>query len=489
MKKYNPIYLLAFLFGIFTLSIFFTSCKKDKLNTTSGLQFSNDTLTFDTLFTTLGSTTRFFTIRNKENKAIKISNIHLGGGTDSRYRINVDGDAGTSFTDIEIPAKDSLYVFVEVTIDPNDQTLPYLVLDSVQFQTNGINQHVILQTFGQNAHFFYADSITANTVWNNDLPYVILNYLQINLGAQLCINGGTKVYFGPGAAMVVEGDLKINGTDTNNTVLFRGVRLDEDIAGRPYDDFPGQYAGLFFLRNSTGNINYLEMRNAAYGINVGNIKTTDDPTVNLQTLLDMKWSNAPYVVIKNSKIYNQAYYGIFGFLGRIEAENLLVYNCGTNAVGLYCGGEYDFTNCTFYTRGSAYVSHTKEPLFYINDYFTYSTSSPSILADSTRAYFNNCILYGTLEEEIVTDRETNSTHAFDLLFTNCDLKTQQTLSLPFYNTCKTDDPQFKDVYKNDYHLKSGSPCIDFSNPPSTSTDIDGFSITGAKRDCGAYEYR
>jgi hypothetical protein len=56
-----------------------------------------------------------------------------------------------------------------------------------------------------------------------------------------------------------------------NAVLFRGVRLDKDVADRPYDDFPGQYAGLFFLRRSTGNINYLNMRNSAYGINVGNI--------------------------------------------------------------------------------------------------------------------------------------------------------------------------------------------------------------------------
>lgn len=87
-----------------------SSCKKEQLNTSSGISFSTDTLTFDTLFSTLGSTTRFFTIRNTLKQPIKISNIRLAGGTASAYRINVDGDSGVAFKDIEIPAKDSLYV-------------------------------------------------------------------------------------------------------------------------------------------------------------------------------------------------------------------------------------------------------------------------------------------------------------------------------------------------------------------------------------------
>ena len=158
---------------------FFTSCKKDNLNTSAGVQFSADTLTFDTLFTSLGSTTKFFTIRNNQKDPVVISSIQLASGVASSYRINVDGDSGTVFRDIEIPAKDSIYVFVEVTVDPNAADLPFLIMDSLQFVTNGRSQQVILQAYGQNAHFFNADSIENNTVWNNDLPYVILNYLQI----------------------------------------------------------------------------------------------------------------------------------------------------------------------------------------------------------------------------------------------------------------------------------------------------------------------
>ena len=160
-------------------SAIFSSCKKDKINTNAGVSFSTDTLTFDTLFTSFGSTTKFFTIKNTQKEAIKISSIKLAGGATSSYRMNVDGDAGINFTDVEIPAKDSIYVFVEVTVNPNATALPFILEDSIQFLTNGNLQQVQLNAYGQNAHFFNADSIENNTVWNDDLPYVILNYLQI----------------------------------------------------------------------------------------------------------------------------------------------------------------------------------------------------------------------------------------------------------------------------------------------------------------------
>ena len=478
-------YHLGFLFlTIIFLSQFLSSCKKDKFNTSSGIAFSTDTLTFDTLFTTLGSTTKYFTIRNNEKQAIKVSSIRLAGGNTSSYRINVDGDAGTSFSDIEIPAKDSLYVFVEVTINPNAANLPFIVEDSIQFVTNGKLQQVQLNAYGQNAHFFNADSIENNTVWNDDLPYVILNYLQIKQGACLTINAGCEVYFGGGAAMIVEGCLNVEGTDTSNMVTFRGVRLDKDVADRPYDDFPGQYAGVFFLRNSTGNIKYLKMRNGAYGINVGNIRTTDDAAQNLTLLQNMSLANAPVVTIENSKIYNQAFYGLFGFFGQISATNTLIYNCGTNVVGLYCGGNYEFLNCTFYTRGSAYISHSKDAVFYINNFF--DAVEPVIFPDTTRAIFSNCIVYGTLENEIVAQDATDNTHRIDLQFHNSVVKTNLTLGLPLFHNCNANDPQFEEVFKNNYKLKTTSSAANIGSSPFPAIDIDGF-IRNNPPDAGAYE--
>ncbi|HRG35133.1 MAG TPA: hypothetical protein PK355_02550 [Chitinophagales bacterium] len=480
-------YRMLLLFGV--LFIFsFTACKKEQLNTSSGISFSTDTLSFDTLFSTLGSSTRFITIKYTHKQAIKISNIQLAGGITSPYRINVDGDAGTSFNDIEIPAKDSIYVFVEVTINPTAANLPFIVEDSVQFQTNGILQQVQLNAYGQNAHFFNGDSIENNTVWNDDLPYVILNYLQIKSGASLSIQAGCDVYFGSNAALLVEGDLNVNGTDTSNMVTFRGVRLDKDIADRSYDDFPGQYAGVFFLRNSNGNIEYLNMRNSLYGINVGNIKTSDDPDENLAALQAMSISNAPTLTIKNSKIYNHAFYGLFGFLGKIYAENTLIYNCGKNVVGLFDGGDYQFLNCTFYNRSSAYISHAKEPLLYMNDYFKIGDNT-YVIADAATAIFENCIMSGTLEEEIIKDDITQNPLPISLSFDHCVVKTKEPLNAPTFLNCKNENPVFKDIFKNDFHLKSTSPCVGFSTSNFPIIDIDGFARANTPTDCGAYIFQ
>ena len=473
---------------VFVVFIFISSCKKEQLNTTSGISFSTDTLTFDTLFSTIGSTTRFFTLRNTTKQPIKISNIRLAGGSSSRYRINVDGDSGVLFKNIEIPAKDSLYVFVEVTVNPTAANLPFLVEDSIQFVTNGHLQQVQLNAYGQNAHFFNGDSIETNTIWNDDLPYIILNYLQIKSSATLTINKGCKVYFGSGAALLVEGSLNIVGTDTANMVTFRGVRLDKDIAGRSYDDFPGQYSGVFFLRGSIGNIEYLSMRNSLYGINVGNIKTSDDPNQNMHALQAMSITNAPNVSIKNSKIYNHAFYGLFGFLGKIYAENTLVYNCGKNVIGLYDGGQYEFQSCTFYARSSTYISHAKDPMCYFNDYFKINDNT-YLFADAAAALFENCIVYGTLENEIVIDDNTSNTLVIDTKFDHCVLKAKPPFSPSVFVNYKLDDPQFIDLYKNNFGLKSTSPCRDYSTAFFPTKDIEGFFRTGAVTDCGAYIYR
>ncbi|HMS53283.1 MAG TPA: hypothetical protein PKD56_13205, partial [Chitinophagales bacterium] len=143
------------------------------------LTFSDDTLQFDTVFTTMGSTTNYFLAFNKSASKVKISNIRLGNGSQSAYRINVDGINGYEFKDVELWANDSLYIFVEVTIDPTDLNTPFVVQDSVIFETNGNLQYVPLVAWGQNAHFFGPNTpngslvgTTADTTWTNDKPYV-----------------------------------------------------------------------------------------------------------------------------------------------------------------------------------------------------------------------------------------------------------------------------------------------------------------------------
>src|SRR3989304_7063497 len=97
---------------LFTIYFSILSCKKDAIITdpSAKLEFSTDTVIFDTVFTTIGSTTHFLKVYNRNNKKIIISSIWLAGGNSSRFRMNVDGMPATYVTDIEIPKKDSLYI-------------------------------------------------------------------------------------------------------------------------------------------------------------------------------------------------------------------------------------------------------------------------------------------------------------------------------------------------------------------------------------------
>ena len=144
------------------------SCQKERFTTASEdkLTFSTDTLRFDTAFTQLGSATRYFKIYNPHNRRIRISRIYLEQGDQSRFQLNVDGLPGSEHLDLEIAVNDSMYVFAEVTINPNQpaSASPFVIQENLVFETNGNEQKVILEAWGQNAVYlpsrFSADSIT-----------------------------------------------------------------------------------------------------------------------------------------------------------------------------------------------------------------------------------------------------------------------------------------------------------------------------------------
>ena len=66
------------------------------------LAFSTDTVAFDTLFTQVSSSTYSFLIYNRNKADLRIATARLAGGDVSPYRINMDGLAGSSFSDIAV---------------------------------------------------------------------------------------------------------------------------------------------------------------------------------------------------------------------------------------------------------------------------------------------------------------------------------------------------------------------------------------------------
>jgi len=169
---------------ILAILLIHPGCKREEDDITSDpnakLTFSTDTVMFDTVFTTLGSVTKRFKVFNLNDKSVTISSIMLSRGTSSPFRINIDGESSTKIENYTVLPKDSFYVFVEVTIDPNSQNLPFIVRDSIVFITNNNFQDIKLISWGQNAHYFKNEIIPCNALWTNELPYVIFDSILID---------------------------------------------------------------------------------------------------------------------------------------------------------------------------------------------------------------------------------------------------------------------------------------------------------------------
>ncbi len=238
-----------------------TSCRKDfdTVPSFGKLEFSKDTVYLDTIFTNIGSATYNLKIYNRSNKDITIPTIQLENGNNSHYRLNVDGIAGKNFTNIDILAKDSIYVFVETTIDINSVPNP-LYTDKILFDNGNNQQHVNLVTLVKDAHFIYpgrnptnfkidtltldgqATSIKGRFLTNSELtftntkPYVIYGYAAVPATKTLTVDAGAKIHFHANSGLIVDKDatLHVNGTLAEK-VTFEGDRLEHlfsDISGQ-----------------------------------------------------------------------------------------------------------------------------------------------------------------------------------------------------------------------------------------------------------------
>ncbi|MCX6272148.1 MAG: hypothetical protein NTU44_13200, partial [Bacteroidetes bacterium] len=277
-RNHTPLF-FALLLLVAGSSVFFDSCTKDEsYDTNSGLtlNFSSDSVIFDTVFTTLGSATRVLMVYNPSKKPVLISSIRLEQGDNSPFRINVDGISSSDVRNIEIEGKDSMFVFVKVRVDPTNQNSPLVISDHLVVETNGNTQQVDLVAWGQDAHYITANKfvnglppyrIVASdhqvVTWSNDKPYVVYGYAVVDSLGTLNIEEGTKIYFHKNSGLWVYrfGSLKVNGT-LEKPVVFQGDRLEQE-----YQDIAGQWDRIWLNEGSVNNvINYAIIRNGFIGI-------------------------------------------------------------------------------------------------------------------------------------------------------------------------------------------------------------------------------
>ncbi|NNC94611.1 MAG: hypothetical protein HKN92_03545 [Chitinophagales bacterium] len=462
------------------ITLLFQNCRDENLITDPNykLEFSSDTLSFDTVFTTRGSVTKSIRVFNREKRPVRISTISLAKSSGDQFRLNVDGIPGTDFSDIEIPAQDSIWVFVEVTVDPMDIDNPFVIDDLINFTTNGNEQHISLRAWGQDAYFYVGQEI-CNETWTKDRPYVIVGTnsfpgIHVDTNCVLTIEAGTRIFLHDNAGIFVSGSLQVMGTQTD-TVVFEGDRLESF-----FDDLPSQWFGIFFMRGSVGNdINYAVINEADYGISAGS-SFDSDPSA---------FSNAsrPVVNINNTIIKNSQVNSIFGFNAEIQAVNCLSYNTNDNLLALGLGGSYEFVNCTFVNTGSVVFDH-KNPILLLGN----AAEFPNVLLvnDLEKANFQNCIFFGSLDEELSFGKLDDADFIFS--FESCMLTTfADTVPEFSSNNIINQNPDFVSISDEDFHLTQFSPAVDAGTNPVVpiSTDLDGKTrISGAAIDIGAYEF-
>ncbi|MBC7904531.1 MAG: hypothetical protein H7Y27_13990 [Gemmatimonadaceae bacterium] len=458
----------------FSVLLVFSSCRKESFITSpdARLSISADTLHFDTVFTSLGSVTQFFKIRNDNNQQLKLDRISLRGGSASAFKINIDGSPGPEATNLEIDANDSLYVFVSVSVNPNLNNLPFVVADSIEVQFNGNKRLVQLEAWGQNANFLRDRVITGNTVWNNTLPYVILGSVRVDTTATLTIQKGARIYLHADAPFLVDGSLIVQGEkDTSARVYFRGDRRDV-----PYDQYPGSWPGIYFRQTSKDNVlKYAVIQNGYQGV------VAELPSINANPKLRME-----QCIIDN--IYDA---GIFAVQSSIIADNCLVSNSGKNVV-LVLGGNYQFNHCTIATFSNSYITH-KEPVFFLTNNVKQGTGT--LVAD-LNASFRNCIFWGdngVTDNEVVVSRE-GTGNIFNVVFENSLWKVKTAPPGVIANKMLSNtDPLFDsiDVQKRIFvfRLKDGSPAINQGLVTGLAVDLDGMSRPVGLPDIGAYERR
>ncbi len=448
------------------LLIFFFACKKESFtdHPSAILTTTTDSIHFDTVFTSTGSVTQFFRIINNNNKGIRISQVSLAGGTGSPFRINVDGIPGPVVNDLEIKANDSLYVFVTVTINPNASGLAFIERDSIAVNYNGNTTWVQLDAFGQNANFLRNHTISSNTEWDNQLPYVILGQLAIAPNATLTINKGARIYMHADAPFIVEGKLLVNGEkEDSNRVVFTGDRLDE-----PYRNFPASYPGLVFTQSSSGNIlNYAIIKNAYQGI------------------VAMEPGTGTKLTLNETRIENAYDAGLIGINTSITASNLLVSNCGKNIM-LVKGGQYYFNHCTSVAFSNNYIQH-REPVLLVTNYLGAS-------AFDLDAQFTNSIFWGEanglVTDEVVVLKSPAATASvsFDHVLwrvqnapagitANAIISNQQ----PLFDSINI----FDRIYN--FRLKEGSPALNTGISSGLLRDLDGNPRPVNLPDLGAFE--
>jgi hypothetical protein len=423
------------------------SCKKESYyeGQDATLRFSKDTIAFDTVFTSIGTATKQLMVYNPYHKSIKISSIQLAGKSTSPFIININGKQVNSLNDVEIYPTDSLYIFIQVFINPTGQNLPLMFHDSLVFDVNGNIQNVNLLAYGQDVHWI-KNEVIKTTIWDADKPYLIYGNATVDTLETLTISKGATIFFHKQSNLLVKGTLKVQGEFTK-PVIFRGDRLE-----KYYQDYPGQWGGIILLPGSNNHVfNWAIVKNGTSGIQIGAYNDFSKPNIELSNVI----------------VQNMSYSSLLAIGAKIKAVNCVIADAATYTCGLIGGGDYEFYHCTFANYFGSYLGADRRfgyPTLVITNYYSDPINAGNnVFTDLTRADFYNSIVYGSNADEIKLD-SSKSSALFQYKFDHCLLESKEygnsSNNPPFTNIIWNKDPKFKMVDSMRFELDTLSAAKD-----------------------------
>ena len=482
--------------GLVMTAIIFHACQKDTTftGTNPAISVSTDTLTFDTVFTEVGSATRSFKIYNNESEDIEID-LKVNTISDSKFRLNVDGIPGNEIKDVFIKGNDSIYVFADVTVDPNQPVSisPFVIEECITISSGGSETDVLLEAWGQNANYVpgtkkkgvisLLSCDLGMEIWDDPKPYVIYGVLFID-SCELVIPEGTNIYVHGGVVrqdsliyndgfIIVLADGKITAQGTAmNPITFQGDRLESS-----FDDVAGQWVGMRFISGSVGNyMEHVQIKNSVVGVRV---------------------DSAAQLSLESCEIYNTTSAGLIGIRSEIDAKNSLFHSNGQSCAILTYGGNYNFEHCTFASYGNQ-SSAVRFDNFRCTDP---PLCQEIVYVNRLDARFTNCIFAGNDKDEILPIDWTGGEDPalFNFNFVNCAVTIDEILTPDqypnFFDNCadcfriSVSDTLFFDIDNNQYRLDTMSIAIDKGiQLMGLNQDINDDARDGMP-DVGAYEFQ
>ena len=416
---------------------------------TQDIRFSSDTVYLDTVFTSIGSSTYNLRIYNQANHNIKIGSIRLGQASDSQFRLNVDGMHGQDFNDVEILANDSIYVFIETTVNIkdyaanapeflyNDQLLVdeqtveliTLVKDAIFLypkREDGFKEMIPLGTDEEGNAFgiegFYLED--NELIFTNERPYVIYGYAGVPSEKTVRFEAGARIHFHDNSGLIaaesssvhVLGEQSADAEMLEGEVIFEGDRLEPF-----FENIPGQWGAIWLTAGSTNHIfRHATIKNASVGILMDYNDETENPTL----------------VLEQTQIHNSSAVGLWAKTGHVRAVNSIFGNAGNASFFGNIGGSYEFTHCTFANYWNR--SFRSTPAVILNDYVPISETEDFVMP-LEKAVFANCIIDG------------NQTVEFGV-----EQKGDQELSFSLDHTALRFSPADETIYENPYYDFSSS---------------------------------